>query len=92
MRTGAKNSVGIPEAGARVLRELLAGDKKIINVSFGNPYLLNNFPEMKTYIVAYGDMSSLQRATARALVGEIDFKGKLPITIGDYKAGTGSNR
>jgi hypothetical protein len=44
---------------------------------------------MKTYIVAYGDMSSLQRATARALVGDISFKGKLPISLGEYKAGTG---
>jgi beta-N-acetylhexosaminidase len=90
VRSGAKNSVGIPEAGAKVLRELLQTDKKIVNVSFGNPYLLNNFPEMKTYIVAYGDMPSLQRATARALVGEIDFKGKLPISLGGgFSRGTG---
>jgi len=90
VRSGAKNSVGIPEAGAKVLRELLQSDKKIINVSFGNPYLLNNFPEMKTYIVAYGDMPSLQRATARALVGEINFNGKLPISLGGgYSRGTG---
>ncbi len=91
VRTGAKNSVGIPETGAKVLRELLQSDKKIINVSFGNPYLLNNFPEMKTYVVAYGDMPSLQRAAARALVGEIPFKGKLPISLGEYKAGIGLN-
>jgi len=90
VRSGAKNSVGIPDAGAKVLRELLQSDKKIINVSFGNPYLLNNFPQMKTYVVAYGDMPSLQRATARALVGEIGFKGKLPISLGGgYSRGTG---
>ena len=81
VRSGAKNSAGIPESGAKFLTELLQSDKKIINLSFGNPYLLNNFPEMKTYIVAYGDMASLQRATAKALIGEIDFKGKLPITL-----------
>ena len=92
VRSGAKNSVGIPEAGAKLLKELLQTDKKIISLSFGNPYLLNNFPEMKTYIVAYGDMASLQRAAARALVGEIDFKGKLPITVGKYKSGTGISR
>ncbi len=92
VRTGAKNSVGIPEAGAKVLRELLQSDKKVINISFGNPYLLNNFPEMKTYIVAYGDMTSLQRATARALVGEIEFKGKLPISLGEkFPRGVGLN-
>jgi beta-N-acetylhexosaminidase len=90
VRSGAKNSVGIPEAGARVLREVLRSDKRVVNISFGNPYLLNNFPEMKTYVVAYGDMQSLQRATARALLGEIDFKGKLPISLGtNYPRGTG---
>ena len=82
VRSGAKNSAGLPEAGAKFLSEILRDDKKVISLSFGNPYLLNNFPEMKTYIVAYGDMASLQRATARALVGEIPFKGKLPITLG----------
>ncbi len=35
VRSGAKNSVGIPESGAKVLRELLGSDKKVINVSFG---------------------------------------------------------
>ncbi len=44
---------------------------------------------MKTYALAYGDMTSLQRAAARALVGEIEFKGKLPITVGSYARGTG---
>jgi len=44
---------------------------------------------MKTYVVAYGDMQSLQRATAKALLGEIGFRGKLPISLGEYRAGTG---
>lgn len=90
VRSGAKNSAGIPESGAKFLSEILQSDKKVVSLSFGNPYLLNNFPEMKTYIVAYGDMASLQRAAARALVGEIDFKGKLPISLGEsFPRGTG---
>ncbi len=92
VRSGAKNSVGLPDTGARVLREVLQSKPETINVSFGNPYLLKNFPEMKTYIVAYGDMTSLQRSAARALSGEIDFLGKLPISIGEnYPRGTGLN-
>ncbi len=90
VRSGAKNSAGIPDTGANILRELLQANKQVIGLSFGNPYLLKNFPDLKTYIVAYGDMPSLQRATARALSGEIDFKGKLPITLGEnYPRGTG---
>ncbi|MFN2392779.1 MAG: glycoside hydrolase family 3 protein [Pyrinomonadaceae bacterium] len=90
VRSGAKNSVGLPDAGAEVLRKVLKNNPNTINVSFGNPYLLRGFPEMRNYIVAYGDMPSLQRAAARALFGEIDFTGKLPISIAqNYPRGTG---
>jgi beta-N-acetylhexosaminidase len=91
VRSGSKNSVGLPDAAAKVLREVLHSNKQVISLSFGNPYLLKAFPEMKTYIVSYGDMVTLQRATARAVSGAIDFKGKLPITVGDYVLGTGLN-
>jgi beta-N-acetylhexosaminidase len=89
VRSGARSSVGLPDPAVRVLRQILQSDKKVISLSFGNPYLLKNFPEMKTYIVAYGDMVSLQRAAAKAVSGSIDFKGKLPITVGNYPRGTG---
>lgn len=90
VRSGAKNSVGIPENGAAVLRDLLASDKNVIGVSFGNPYILGAFPQMKTYLVAYGDMPSLQRAAARSMLGTQDISGKLPISLpGLYPRGTG---
>lgn len=89
VRSGAKNSVGIPDAGKKVLDEVLQSNVKTVSVAFGNPYLILNFPKMQNYVVSYGDMVSLQRATANALTGKSDFKGKLPITIGNYKIGTG---
>ena len=90
VRSGAANSVGIPEQGARVLRALLESRKPVVGVSFGNPYLLENFPALRTYVVAYGDMPSLQRAAARALLGQTDITGRLPISLpGLYPRGTG---
>ena len=90
VRTGAANSGGLPEQGTRVLSELLARRKPVIGISFGNPYLLQNFAALGTYLVAYGDMPSLQRAAARALLREIDIAGRLPITLpGLYARGTG---
>ncbi len=90
VRSGAKNSVGVPENGAAILREALASNKKVIGISFGNPYVLGAFPEMKTYLVAYGDMPSLQRATARSVLGLQDITGKLPISLpGLHPRGTG---
>ena len=79
-----------PENGAAILRGLLATNKKVIGVSFGNPYVLGSFPEMKTYLVAYGDMPGLQRAAAKAMLGLQDITGKLPISLpGLYPRGTG---
>ncbi|MCW5957624.1 MAG: glycoside hydrolase family 3 C-terminal domain-containing protein [Pyrinomonadaceae bacterium] len=93
VRSGAKNSVGIPENGAAILREALAANKKVIGISFGNPYVLSSFPEMKTYLVAYGDMPSLQRASGRAILGMQEITGRLPISLpGLHQRGTGIQR
>lgn len=90
VRSGAKNSVGLPDSGVAILRDLIAKDKNVIGVSYGNPYILGAFPDLKTYLVAYGDMLSLQRASARALFGLQDITGRLPISLpGLYPRGTG---
>ena len=90
VRSGQKLSVGVPDTGARALSAAIAAKKPIVGISFGNPYLLQGFPGLRTYIVAYGDMPSLQQAVARALMGEIDVVGKLPISLpGLYPRGTG---
>ena len=91
VRSGQSNSGALPEPGMRALRKLLGRQNAaLVGISFGNPYLLQSFPELKTYMVAYGDMPSLQRAAARALLGEIDISGKLPISLPSlYARGTG---
>ncbi len=90
VRTGQARSVGLPDPGAKALAELISRRMKVVAISFGNPYLLQSFPELRTYVVAYGDMPSLQQAAARALAGEIDVTGKLPISLpGLYPRGTG---
>ena len=90
VRSGQANSVGLPETGARVLNTLIGAKTPLIGMSFGNPYLLQSFPGLRTYLVAYGDMPSLQQASARALLGEIDIVGKLPISLpGLYPRETG---
>jgi beta-N-acetylhexosaminidase len=81
VRTGAKNSVGLPEKGASLVRDSINSGKRVIGIGFGNPYSLLAFPELKTYVASYGDMGSLQRATARALLGRIPFSGRLPVSI-----------
>src|SRR6185503_5412552 len=90
VRTGQARSVGLPEPGAKALSAFIGSKLPLITISFGNPYLLQSFPELRTYVVAYGDMPSLQQAAARALLGEIDITGRLPISLpGLYPRGTG---
>lgn len=90
VRSGQANSASLPEAGARVLSGLIERKKPMIAISFGNPYFLQSFPGLSTYAVAYGDMPSLQRAAARAVLGQTDVTGRLPISLpGLYPRGTG---
>ena len=90
VRTGSTNSIGLPELGVRALNSILDAKAPVVGISFGNPYLLQSFPRLSTYLIAYGDMPALQHAAARSILGEIDTTGKLPITLpGLYPRGTG---
>ena len=90
VRTGQARSVALPEPGTRALNELIERHARLVGISFGNPYILMSFPRLQTYLVAYGDMQSLQQETAKALLGRQDLKGRLPISLpGLYPRGTG---
>jgi beta-N-acetylhexosaminidase len=90
VRTGQARSVALPEPGGRALDTLIERKTPLIGISFGNPYLLSSFPKLQTYMVAYGDMQSLQEAGAEALLGLNDITGRLPISLpGLYPRGTG---
>ncbi|HMG73808.1 MAG TPA: glycoside hydrolase family 3 N-terminal domain-containing protein [Pyrinomonadaceae bacterium] len=90
VRSGQARSVALPGPGAKTLETLIDRKAPIIGISFGNPYLLSSFPKLQTYLVAYGDMQSLQEAAAQALLGQSDITGRLPISLpGLYPRGTG---
>src|SRR5215471_19027472 len=90
VRTGQARSVALPDPGTKALNDLIARNARIVGISFGNPYILMSFPNLQTYLVAYGDMPSLQEQAAAGLLGRIDIKGRLPISLpGLYPRGTG---
>lgn len=90
VRSGQARSVALPQPGTKALNELIDRKTPLIGISFGNPYLLISFPGLQTYLVAYGDMQSLQEASAEALLGKIEITGRLPISLpGLYPRGTG---
>ena len=90
VRSGQARSVALPEPGAKALNALIDRRKPLVGISFGNPYLLLSFPKLQTYLVAYGDMPSLQKAAGEALLGKNDITGRLPISLpGLYPLGAG---
>jgi beta-N-acetylhexosaminidase len=90
VRAGEALSANLPASSVDLLTQLINKKLPIIGITFGNPYILQTFPELRTYMVAYGDMPSLQKAAARALLNKINITGRLPITLPSlYRRGTG---
>jgi len=87
--TAYKGELAIPEGVASLIRET-AARKPTIVTTFGNPYILTQFPDISTYVLAWGQWEVSQRAAARALSGQIAITGRLPIAIPPFhKIGEG---
>jgi beta-N-acetylhexosaminidase len=71
----------LPDAGRAAIEAVSGGGARVIGVSFGNPYLAADLPGLATYVVAYGDQPVMQAAVVRALFGEAEITGRLPVTI-----------
>lgn len=86
-------TAGIPQEYLSMINSLVQNNNKVIVISFGNPYLLKDFPEVSGYICAYGDSETSIIAAVKVLKGIIPAKGKLPVTISEkYKFGFGINK
>jgi len=64
-----------------LITKILGLRKKILLISFGTPYVIQDFPEAKNYLCAYGSDFSSQKAAFDAINGNINIVGKLPVTI-----------
>ena len=85
-----QGKITVPEPGRIALPQLLLLGKPVVTVSFGSPYLLRDFPDLPTYLCAWGGQDVSQAAAVQALFGETAIGGKLPITIpGLAKRGDG---
>ncbi len=75
-------SVGIPPEFRAFVERLdrMDGPRTAV-ISFGSPYLLSAFPELGTYLVAWGGWEVSQQAAARAVAGLAPVTGRLPISI-----------
>jgi len=88
-----RGSIGLAPNLKDLLDKVMKLNKDVIWVSFGNPYLLSLFPQISTYLCTYSTTETAQSASVKALLGELDIVGKLPVSIPECAAvGTGITR
>ena len=70
-----------PRDFVKFLDTLRLRGARMVLVSFGSPYVLQQTPAVEAYAIAWGGSNASQRAAARALVGSRAITGTLPISI-----------
>lgn len=76
-----KGDVGFPDDQRAFVNELLATGKPTVVASFGSPYLIERFPNAKTWLAEFSTNDVSQRAVARAMFGQIAIGGRIPVTV-----------
>ena len=59
----------------------LPSRRPLIMISFGTPYLINQFPDIPTYICTYSSSELSEDAAIRLLKGTITPTGELPVSL-----------
>lgn len=85
-------SVSMPPDIAALI-DSTAARRPTVLASFGSPYLLNQVPLVRSYVLGWGVRPMNEQAVARALSGLAPITGHLPITLApDLPRGAGLQR
>ena len=76
-----RGTVGLSGDLPQWLQGLIASGKPVVFVALGDPYLLRSFPDVPAYLATFSTSRVSEVAAVRALLGEIDIAGHLPVTI-----------
>jgi len=76
-----KGNVAFPDDQRAFVNQLLATGKPVAIASFGSPYLIERFPNAKTWLAAFSANAVSQRAVVRAAFGQTTTAGKIPVTV-----------
>lgn len=80
-----QNSVSLVGDSAKLFRSLLkAAESKTIVVALGNPYLAKDFPQVQNYMCTFSAAPVSELSAVKALFGEIQVRGRLPVEIPGY--------
>jgi len=84
-----KGSIALPDSLAQLITVTDAARPTVL-VSLGSPYLLNQTPTVRSYVIAWSGVRASERAVALALLGRVPIGGHLPTRIPpDYPLGWG---
>ena len=78
--------VELPAAAVEFVNELARGRVTHVVISFGNPYLISLFPDVRAYLLAWSSAQVSQQAAADALFGAIPITGRSPIGMEPFFA------
>jgi beta-N-acetylhexosaminidase len=85
-----KGNVGFPDDQRTFVNQMLANGKPCVVLAFGSPYLVSTFPGAKSWIGEFSTNDASQRAAVRALFGQTEINGRIPVTVPDtVKRGDG---
>jgi beta-N-acetylhexosaminidase len=77
-----ENSVSLVGDSAKLFKDVLdSASAKTVVVAMGNPYLAKDFPEVQNYICTFSAAPVSVMSAVKALFGEIEFHGHLPVAI-----------
>ncbi len=84
-----KGNIALPDSLAQLVTAT-DNTRPAVLVSLGSPYLLNQVPGIKSYLIAWSGVRASERAVALALLGRVPIRGHLPIRLPpDYSVGWG---
>ena len=84
-----RGTIALPDSLAQLITTTDATRPTVL-VSLGSPYLLNQTPAVKSYLIAWSGVRASERAVALALLGRVPIMGHLPIRLPpEYSVGWG---
>jgi len=76
-----RGNLALPGNFPRLLETLTASGRPVTLVSLGSPYLARNFPQIGTYMTTFSPVATSEISAVKAVFGEIEIRGHLPVTI-----------
>lgn len=81
-----RGNVGLIGNFPEFLETLSKGTIPVVLVAFGSPYFVKDYPNLAATLATCSGAPTAEVAAVRALWGEIDITGKLPVTIPGFSA------